>query len=103
MSTHNICLYKEIAKKHTGCNLKIMALLDCALTVIRFYSPVNPLGTCRVSLVYLTILLLGRLLESGGANDHRKYFMINFHERMLPTQRGSNLQTTSSPVRVSIG
>ena len=25
-------------------------------------------------------------------NDHRKYFMINFHERMLPTRRGSNPQ-----------
>ena len=22
MSTHNICLYKEVDKKYTGCNLK---------------------------------------------------------------------------------
>ena len=22
MSTHNICLYKEVQKKYTGCNLK---------------------------------------------------------------------------------
>ena len=22
MGTHNICLYKEVDKKHTGCNLK---------------------------------------------------------------------------------
>ena len=31
MSTHNICLYKEVKKKYTGCNLKTMELLDCAL------------------------------------------------------------------------
>ena len=30
MSTHNICLYKEVDKKCTGCNLKTMELLDCA-------------------------------------------------------------------------
>ena len=31
MSTHNICLHKEIDIKYTGCNLKTMELLDCAL------------------------------------------------------------------------
>ena len=31
MSTHNICLYKEVKKKYTGCNLKNTEFLDCAL------------------------------------------------------------------------
>ena len=31
MSTHNICLYKEVKKKYTGCNLKTKEFLDCAL------------------------------------------------------------------------
>ena len=31
MSNHNICLYKEVKKKYTGCNLKTMEFLDCAL------------------------------------------------------------------------
>ena len=31
LSTHNICLYKEVDIKYTGCNLKNMELLDCAL------------------------------------------------------------------------
>ena len=31
MSTHNICLYKEVQKKYTGCNLKTTEFLDCAL------------------------------------------------------------------------
>ena len=31
MSTHNICLYKEVDKKYTGCNLRTTEFLDCAL------------------------------------------------------------------------
>ena len=31
MSTHNICLYKEVDKKYTGCNLKTTELRDFAL------------------------------------------------------------------------
>ena len=31
ISTHNICLYKDVDKKYTGCNLKTAKLLDCAL------------------------------------------------------------------------
>ena len=30
MGTHNICLYKEVDKKHTGCNQNSKELLDCA-------------------------------------------------------------------------
>ena len=32
MGTHNICLYKEVNKEYTGCNLNTVELLDCALT-----------------------------------------------------------------------
>ena len=31
MGTHNTCLYKEVDKKYTGCNLKTTELLDCVL------------------------------------------------------------------------
>ena len=31
MGTHNICLYFEVDKNYTGCNLKTMELLDCTL------------------------------------------------------------------------
>ena len=41
MGIHNICLYKEVDKKYTGCNLKT-ELLDCALigvcAVIRLHT-----------------------------------------------------------------
>ena len=31
MSTHNICFYKKVKKKYTGCNLKTTEFFDCAL------------------------------------------------------------------------
>ena len=31
MATHNICLYKVVDKKYTGCDLKTTELLDCVL------------------------------------------------------------------------
>ena len=31
MRTNNICFYKEVDKKYSGCNLKTTRLLDCAL------------------------------------------------------------------------
>ena len=34
MGTHNICLYKEVDKKYTDCNLKTVELLDCAFKSI---------------------------------------------------------------------
>ena len=34
--------------------------------VLRFYGPVNPLGSCRAQSVYLTTHLLGRLSPLSG-------------------------------------
>ena len=34
MGSHNICPYKEVDKKYTGCILKTMELVDCALIVV---------------------------------------------------------------------
>ena len=31
MGTHNICLYEEVDKNYTGCNLKTAELPECAL------------------------------------------------------------------------
>ena len=37
-----------------------------AMFVLRFYGPVNPLGSCRARSVYLTTRLLGRLSPLSG-------------------------------------
>ena len=34
--------------------------------VLRFYGPVNPMGSCRARSIYLTIRLLGRLSPLSG-------------------------------------
>ena len=36
------------------------------LFVLRFYGPVNPMGSCRARSVYLTTRLLGRLSPLSG-------------------------------------
>ena len=36
------------------------------LFVLRFYGPVNPMGSCRALSVYLTTRLLGRLSPLSG-------------------------------------
>ena len=41
-------------------------LLPLILFVLRFYSPVNPLGSRRVQSVYLITFLLGRLSPLSG-------------------------------------
>ena len=38
------------------------------------------------------------LNQRKGENDRRKYFMINLHERMLPTSAGVEPATSLSPV-----
>ena len=47
--------------KHLG-----EALLMSILFVLRFYGPVNPMGSCRAWSVYLTTCLLGRLSPLSG-------------------------------------
>ena len=43
----------------------INSTCDC-LFVLRFYGPVNPMGSCRAWSVYLTTRLLGRLSPLGS-------------------------------------
>ena len=99
-------------------NTIIVCLIS--LFVLRFYGPVNPMGSCRARSVYLTTRLLDRLSplsgyqycahsfarnwqlpflnQRKGENDRWKYFMINLHERMLPTSAGVEPATSWSPV-----
>ena len=39
---------------------------ELCLFVLRLYSPVNPMGSCRARSVYLTTRLLGRLSPLSG-------------------------------------
>ena len=65
MSTHNICLYKEVKKKYTGCNLKTTEFLDCAL-----------IGVCAV--IRLNTVLITFLLKKKKKNCTLSGTMANW-------------------------
>ena len=54
-----------MARVFNGVCTQIMAKVFC-LFVLRFYGPVNPMGSCRARSVYLTTRLLGRLSPLSG-------------------------------------
>ena len=47
-------------RKQNDYNIKYKIVLVC-LFVLKFYGPVNPIGSYQAQSVYLTTLLLGRL------------------------------------------
>ena len=58
MSIHNICLYKEVKKKYTGCNLKTTEFLDCALIGVRAVIRSNMVYYCMFLLLFFFFLIL---------------------------------------------
>ena len=46
MGIHNICLYKEVIKKYTGCNLRTTELLDYVL--IGVYAVIRSNTVCTI-------------------------------------------------------
>ena len=46
------------------CGISVHAIAE--FVVLRFYGPVNPMGSCRARSVYLTTRLLGRLSPLSG-------------------------------------
>ena len=62
----------SLTESHAGvrlvegaCCKRYVCLFVC-LFVLRFYGPVNPMGSCRARSVYLTTRLLGRLNPLSG-------------------------------------
>ena len=49
MGTHNICLYKEVDKNYTCCNLKTRKLLDCVLIDVYAVIRLNMVVDCTVA------------------------------------------------------
>ena len=47
MRTHNICLYKKVNKKYTGCNLRTMEFHEGALIGICAVIRSNTVVTCK--------------------------------------------------------
>ena len=89
--------------------------------VLRFYSPINPLGSCQAQSIYPTTCFPGQAMspkqltstcahsfarnwqlpflnQQKGENDCRKYFIINLQDRILPDLVGIKPVTSWSPV-----
>ena len=62
MSIHNICLYKEVKKKYTGCNLKTTEFLDCALIGVCAVIRSNTVG---VFILHMT----SKIVKLKGYNE----------------------------------
>ena len=57
MGTHNICLYKDMDKKYTGCNLKITELLDCTLIGVCAVIMSNMVNELNVEYFILSVII----------------------------------------------
>ena len=57
-----MALFFELINMH----LEKRIIFHTGLFVLRFYGPVNPMGSCRARSVYLTTRLLGRLSPLSG-------------------------------------
>ena len=60
---------------------------DC-LVVLRFYGPVNPMGSCRARSVYLTTRLLGRLSPLSGSPVLCTFFRQKLTTALLESAEG---------------
>ena len=63
MSTHNICLYKEVKKNYIGCNLKTTEFLDCALIRVCAVIRSNTVVCTHSSLVIYRYMIAALLTE----------------------------------------
>ena len=59
-------LTEEQKTRRLKCARELLKTYKCCLFVLRFYGPVNPMGSCRARSVYLTTRLLGRLSPLSG-------------------------------------
>ena len=69
MNTYNIYVHEEIIKKKDLPDIPSyleLRTITTNLLVLRFYGPVNSMGSCRARSVYLTTRLLGRLSPLSG-------------------------------------
>ena len=62
--------------------------LQMVLFVLRFYGPVNPMGSCRARSVYLTTRLLGRLSPLSGSPVLCTFFRQKLTTALLESAEG---------------
>ena len=68
MRIYTPCLGHLFTESFTLANTlrRLRTRIKVYLFVLRFYGPLNPMGSCRARSVYLTTRLLGRLSPLSG-------------------------------------
>ena len=90
-STHNLCFLGCMRKNSISIILFCGIFLWCGvlcLFVLRFYGPVNPMGSCRARSVYLTTHLLGRLSPLSGSPVLCTFFRQKLTTALLESAEG---------------
>ena len=72
----------------TGMSIRPEDRKQVSLFVLRFYSPVNPVGSCRVRSVYLITRLLGRLNPLSGSSVLCTFFRQKLTTALLELAEG---------------
>ena len=90
---HLICMFQEdlIKTERVVQKTKSNRLFQQSwnvLFVLRFYGPVNPMGSCRVRSVYLTTRLLGRLSPLSGSPELCTFFRQKLTTALLESVEG---------------
>ena len=88
---------RQIYKKRSGRCWHLMVMCGggnkstqrfVCLFVLRFYGPVNPMGSCRARSVYLTTHLLGRLSPLSGLPVLCTFFRQKLTTALLESAEG---------------
>ena len=77
-------------------------ILQIDLFVLRFYGPVNPMGSCRARSVYLITRLLGRLSPLSGLPVLCTFFHQKLTTALLESAVGRILQIEGGVIIFSI-
>ena len=69
-------------------SIDFFLFLHICLFVLRFYGPVNPMGSCRARSVYLTTRLLGMLSPLSGLPVLCTFFRQKLTTALLESAEG---------------
>ena len=75
MGNLNICLYKEVDKKYTSCDLKTMELLNCALIVVCAVVRSNAVNNWSEMPISTGLQTVARYLSSAANFDFYFFFL----------------------------
>ena len=82
-------MHDRLVSRHTDVLHQCFLVITFGcLFVLRFYGPVNPMGSCRARSVYLTTRLLGRLSPLSSSPVLCTFFRQKLTTALLESAEG---------------